>query len=173
VPRRATSTTAATGGPTSTVTIATIPASCHDSYDPVCGAFAWVPAPSANGALRVSVVASDLAPHAGDPVSITVDASDPDAAPACAAATVNGSRIALTDSGGHPVPGCPIACPGPTRHGPWTPPPPSGASRRWFGSFTASGSGAQPLVVVADSGSGCPYLPYGSAGSSTVTVTVG
>lgn len=159
-----------------TTTPVTAPPVCRDSFDPRCGAFRWEPPPPANRGLSVSLAVSDTAPAAGTAVSFTVDLGDADAAPQCASASIGGRRVPLTDASGQPVRSCVVrvCAQGPVRYGPWTPPAPSGGSRRVFGTFVAQGRGAQDLAVVASSGSGgaCPYDPYGSTAGRSATITV-
>jgi hypothetical protein len=124
--------------------------------------------------MTLSITLSTTTPHANQTVFVTVDAADPDAVPACAVGTIGSTRVLFRDSSTRRVPVCPMSCPASrTRYGPWTPPAPSGATVRLKGAFSATGRGAQQLVVVADSGHACPYLAYGSNATGSTTITVG
>ncbi len=144
---------------------------CHNSFDPRCGFFTWQPPPNPNLPMSVRAAVSDVVPAVGEAVSVTIDVSDGDAAPVCVSANYAGRAVALTDSYGRAIPACGATfCPGPTRYGAWAPPAPAGGSRRAFGSFTPTAAGSAALSVLANSGTGCAYLPYGSAGSTAVTI---
>ncbi|MBV8162144.1 MAG: hypothetical protein JO265_14575 [Acidimicrobiia bacterium] len=90
---------------------------CRNSYDPACGPFSWNPAPAPNQPITGTVVASQQAP--GAPVTFTVNAEDPDAAPltVCNVDYGDGSPATHCD----PKPAIdPSYCP--KQYGPWTPP---------------------------------------------------
>jgi hypothetical protein len=89
---------------------------CRDSFDPACGDFYWDPAPGPNQPMTMTISYSPAQPVAGQPVTITYTADDPDG--------VVGECWRRIDTGLHGS-GCQASCAqAQTRYGPWTPPPP-------------------------------------------------
>ncbi|MBV8982314.1 MAG: hypothetical protein JO086_15535 [Acidimicrobiia bacterium] len=91
---------------------------CHNSYDPSCGAFSWQPAPDPNQPITGQVTPSNTTVHVGDKVTFTLTGTDPDASP------LQECNVDFGDGQGYhcdPRPSIdPSYCP--PQYGPWTPP---------------------------------------------------
>jgi hypothetical protein len=92
------------------------PPSCHNSFDPACGAFRWDPDPGPNQPITGAVTSNQPAP--GAKVTFTVTGDDPDAAP------LQECNIDFGDNSGFHCDPQPLVNPGycPKQYGPWTPP---------------------------------------------------
>lgn len=150
------------------------PATCLNSSDPSCGAFAWSPAPAANQPLAIAVEVTPAAPKAGELVTVKVIASDPDAL-----VTTNGGSYFFADPNStEPQIGFPaLVDAGVARYGQWTPPAAQpGRLERSF-THTFSQAGTFDFTFAALSGDeGDPgnveRNPYASRGSAKVPITV-
>jgi hypothetical protein len=71
---------------------------CLDSFDPQCGAFHWEPAPTNQPVQIDSVVVDPPNPIAGQPVTVTIHWSDPDADNATVTSAVDGAGGLIDDS---------------------------------------------------------------------------
>ena len=103
---------------TTETTVAPVP-QCVNSFDARCGEFRWDPSPDANQPIHIDAIVLDP-PHpvAGQPFTVTIQWSDPDAdipAPSyfCSAQCVYNDPLPLPCGGLHPQPA-----------GAWTPPAP-------------------------------------------------
>lgn len=150
------------------------PATCLNSSDPSCGAFAWSPAPAANQPLTIAVEVTPAAPKAGDLVTVKVIASDPDAL-----VTTNGGSFFFADpNSAEPQIGFPaVVDAGVARYGNWTPPPAQPGRLELSFTHTFSQAGTFDFTFTALSGDeGDPgnveRNPYASRGSAKVPITV-
>ena len=90
---------------------------CRNSFDPQCGAFHWDPTPI-NQPIHIDPVAVDPAdPIVGQPVTVTIHWSDPDADIPMVTTFCDGTGCVASDPAVHPCPRLPT--------GPWTPPLPN------------------------------------------------
>jgi hypothetical protein len=141
---------------------------CHNSSDPRCGPFRWDPDPGPNQPLTVQVTFSPEHPHAGEPVTFHVIASDPDA-------KIIGHGLEFSDAPR------PMLAPAATcefnRFGPWTPPPAAPDRETFEETHTYASPGTYSVTAYAWSANPLPgdtcHDPYGSGGEPwKVTVIV-
>lgn len=147
---------------------------CRNSSDPSCGPLAWSPAPGANQPLSIAVSVSPALPKAGELVTVTVVAADPDAV-----VTTNGGSYFFADPHsqeaqiGFPA----MVDAGVARYGQWTPPSPQPGGIELSFAHTFSQAGTFDFTFAALSGDeGDPgnveRNPYASRGSTKVPITV-
>lgn len=175
-----TSSTSTTVPPTATATTEA-PVVCRNSRDPVCGEFYWDPVP-ANQPVTFDVTFDPAQPVAGQPVTMTVEAHDPEAGILIMGSGETASCRPGWGDGTSGVGGCIRTVEQrnehPPRTGPWDPPPPVGASTTGFFQHTYAQPGtytvtvrAMPLTSLDVKNS--DYDVYGGSESHTVTITVG
>ena len=158
------------------------PTSCHNSRTPKCGDFVWAHE-VVDQPMSVTATADPATPHAGDPVTFTITAQDPDAdlincTPRYgdAAAETNPPAtvpppISLTDR--LRIRSSPMA-----DYGPWDPPAPVGGTVTL--TFTHTYATATVYTASFDctssssaaTGAGYPEDPYASAARGHVTLPV-
>jgi hypothetical protein len=163
-------------------TTALPPPGCRNSRDPACGAFYWDPMPS-NEPVAFVVTFDPVRPMAGEPVTLTVEAYDPEAE----ILIVKGSdhTSCAPDWGDAEVyaPGCTTTYEGraenPPRTGPWDPPPPIGADAVATFEHIYAEPGTYTVTVYAapltsEAVRNTVYDVYGalSADRDTITITV-
>lgn len=155
------------------------PPSCRNSRDPACGPFAWDPVP-ANEPIAFVVTVSPERPVAGQPVTVSVHARDPEAGLLYVGPNPHGfctPQWGDSDSPG----GCSRTADrrieDPPRTGPWDPPAPVGASASgtFEHTYTAPGTytvTVYALAVTSEDVRNSDYDVYGEDASDTVTITV-
>jgi hypothetical protein len=159
-------TTPATHPPGATTTTTT--GACHNSHDPACGEFHWVN-PGANAPISVGITFSPAHPVAGQTVTFTVHAVDPDATP------VTDCGADYAGGGG----GCAHTMECAINTGAWDPPP----RQRGEATFShqhafAKGTYTVTFFVESAGGSknngqcGSQPNPYASDGQGSTTVVV-
>lgn len=161
------------------------PPVCRNSHDPRCGPFYWDydPATWPNALLELSATLSPEPVVAGEPVSFEIRFHDPDHSWAdnCARASFPGSAsVGVEDEefdeagNGQGYFPCVVAdCPEETRHGPWTPPPPSPGEPR-FQTVTRiyDQPGDYVVTIEAQTREACGFRGYDSQAKLAVDVRV-
>lgn len=135
---------------------------CVNSFDPKCGKLHWEPAPGHNAAMTITL-STPASAKAGEPVTITATAVDPDAPISCdyhyfGVGAYVGNAISTRP-----------------RYGLWETPAKQRGERTFTYTHTYSKPGTYHLQVTVVSGSSCvdPNAdPYGNTGIATGTLTV-
>jgi hypothetical protein len=143
----------------------TVPAGCHNSFDPACGPFRWDPPPGPNQPLTVSMSTSPTAPKVGDVVTFDVTVDDPDGAELLdrSERTINyGDTDPSGEIGGH------VDCVGGS--GPWTTPAPVPLHEHLVFQHAYTSTGTYTVTARYHSFGNCAYPT--SAGMATTTVVV-
>ena len=156
--------------PTTAVRRTTTSLVCHNSYNPACGPFYWVPGPPADQPLTVQVTFTPSAPKAGDTVTFHVVADDPDGIGLSGSICDQSARFGEPDE---VVPAChgDYIC-SDTPYGPWTAPPSRPAHQDSTVQHVYSSGGTYKATFFFRShGSICPTA-YGSEGWNSATVVV-
>lgn len=162
----------ATTTPTTRPRPTTTTLACRNSANPACGPFRWDPNPGDNAGLEVQISISPIQPRAGQPVTFTITAVDPDAAPVVAGDEGPGA-CNPPGYGDDPVGRCIAGCLAPEMYGPWTPPPRQRGERKVMYSHTYARAGDYNAMFYFRSGNGpCGYDPYSNDGDTPITVHV-
>lgn len=130
---------------------------CRNSADPACGEFRWDPAPGPNEPLTASFVDVPATVTAGEPVTLFVAWSDPDATLTFDNFSAEGVALA---------PSCAVE----RRYGPWTPPEPAGGSGEL--SYTHTFASPGTYTVIVSLGTGTCGEPYASERTVQLDITV-
>jgi hypothetical protein len=181
----ATATASPTPIPTATATAAGTPAAtarCRNSTEASCGAFRFDPAPQRDDAIAVKVTFSPKEPKAGDTVTFSLTATDPDSEVVLVGTYRFGkgqSAVVVDDA--------PDRCP--RAYGAWDPPQAKAGSAdeelrhtyrdagRYEAEFSfysrsyTAGQHTWPTAPPGDSNGRC-IDPLASSGTNTVTITV-
>lgn len=134
---------------------------CFNSYDPACGRLFWDPEPGRNEPLTLDAWFAPDEPVAGEPITFTVRATDPDARPKCCDHAIHDGEAMVTLR----------QCLRP-KYGRWEPPAKKGGTRTDTLTRTFDEPGSYAITFSGRSGGGCPN-PYSSSAAVTITFVVG
>lgn len=149
--------------------------SCHNSFDPSCGAFSWATPPGSNAPTKVALTFTPPDPTVGQRVTLTVTVSDADAPYVDAYLASNWG-----DGCGVNI-GSPLKLSPRKPHGPWTPPAERRGNRRFTFTHTFCKAGDFKVTVEASSNSGAPWNeqcdcagldPYDGRTFGSINITV-
>jgi hypothetical protein len=152
---------------------------CRNSYDPHCGPIYWDPQPT-NQPLVFDASVSATNVRVGEPVAVTVHATDADADVWECPKPAEGQQVS-GDSGGcsWTLSECVTDPAIPHPSGPWDPPRPTPSDKTWTYTVTFTTPGVHQIFVNVHSqrdiavDKGCPLPnPYASDASETFAITV-